>query len=257
MKDLLRSEWLKVTSTRMVLGLTITALAFTALNVIVLVAVSGQPGAPTLDEESAVRSIFATAGSASVIALILGVLGMTTEYRHMTITSTFLASPRRGRVVTAKMLAYFVLGGVVGLLTSVFTIALASVALLFRDHAPVPWSNVAQIGVAVVIAFALYGVLGVSVGALIRNQVAAIVVSLVWVLLVEALVVAFLPKVGKWLPGGAANAMLQATSFDAGSGSFSAESPFLPPWAGGVLLLAYAVAFALVATRLTVNRDIT
>lgn len=78
-------------------------------------------------------------------------------------------------------------------------------------------------------------------GALVRNQIAAILIAVIWMLLVEALLVAFLPEIGKWLPGGAANAMAQA-SVPGGD--------LLPPLAGAALFLLYGVGLA-VAGALT------
>lgn len=253
MSGLLRAEWLKVTTTRMIVGLTIAALGFTALNVVALILVSGTSGAPALTDVPTLRTVFASAGSASVIVLVLGIIGMTTEYRHMTITSSLLATPRRGRMLTAKLIVYAALGLLEGLLCTVFAVVLAVAMLPLRDHAPVEWGTVAQIGAGVLLAFAIYGVLGVAVGALIRNQVAAIVAALVWVMLVESLIVAFLPKVGKWLPGGAATAVLQAGTGMPGQ----TETTALPVWGGAVVMLAYAVVFAVLAARTTLRRDIT
>jgi ABC-type transport system involved in multi-copper enzyme maturation permease subunit len=235
----------------MLLGLTITALAFTALNVVALILVAGQQGAPELTNPATLRQVFASAGSASVIVLVLGIIGMTTEFRHMTITSSFLATPRRGRVLAAKMGAYAVVGLAVAVLSWVLAVLLAVVLLPLRDHAPIEWGAVVQILGGALLAFAIYGVLGVAVGALIRNQIAAIVAALVWVLLVESLLVAFLPTWGSWLPGGAAAAVLQA-----GAG-VDGTAETLPVWAGALVLLGYALVFAVVAARTTLRLDIT
>ena len=85
-------------------------------------------------------------------------------------------------------------------------------------------------------------------GALIPNQILAVLGALIWLFLIEALLVAFLPTVGRWLPGGAANGLLQSSSFD---------NDLLDPWAGGLLLVAYALGFAALAARTTLRRDVT
>jgi hypothetical protein len=250
MTGLLGAEWLKVTSTRMVWGLAIGAAAFTALNVVALIFVSGQPGAPPLTEPGALRNVFASIGSASVIILVFGILQMTTEYRHLTVSSTFLATPRRGRMLAAKMAVSAVFGLLGGIVVCIVGVGLALALLPLREHAPVDASTVTQIVGGVLLAFTIYAVLGVALGALIRNQVVAILAALVWVLLAESLTVALLPDVGKWLPGGAATSVLQGTSFDG-------SDAYLPPWAGALLLLAYGVVFAVVAARTTLRRDVT
>jgi hypothetical protein len=233
----------------MVTGMLIGALAFTALGVVATVFSSGQPGAPALTDPAAVRGVYSSAGSASILVLVLGILGMTTEYRHMTVTSTFLATPRRGRVMVAKMVVHAFLGLVFALACFLLTVALATVLLGLKEHAPIESSVIWQIFGGALLAAAFYGVVGVALGALIRNQIAAILIALVWVLLVEALVVAFLPKVGKWLPGGAANGVLQASSFS-GEG-------YLPVWQAALVLLGYGVVFGVLAARITLRRDIT
>ena len=71
------------------------------------------------------RNLFAQAGGAYVFAIVLGALGMTQELRHQTLTSTFLAEPRRNKVMVAKMAAYGVIGAIYGAVGVVFGYALA------------------------------------------------------------------------------------------------------------------------------------
>jgi ABC-2 type transport system permease protein len=249
MNRLVRSELLKISSTRMWWGLGLGALAYVALNVIAQALAPATEGTPALADPQGVRNVWASAGSAgAVFALVLGILGMTTEYRHQTVSSTFLATPRRSRVVTAKMLAHAGVGLGIGLACCALTAALAVPLLAAKDAAHLSTSTILAILAGALMTTALYAVMGVAVGALIRNQVAAILGALVWLLLVEALVVAFLPEVGRWLPGGAASALLQASTFG---------NDLLAPWAGALLLLAYALLFAGVAMRTTLRRDVT
>jgi hypothetical protein len=103
------------------------------------------------------------------------------------------------------------------------------------------------VGVAL-LAAGLCGLVGVGVGALVRNQVAALVGTLVWVLVVEGLLMSLLhaPSLGKWLPSAAAKAAIT-----------SPGGAQLSRLAGTLLLAGYALALALVGTRLVVRRDIT
>jgi hypothetical protein len=249
MKGLLRAEILKITTTRMALGLALGAAAYVALNVVALFFTAGQPQVPSLAVASSVRNLYASAGAASPFVLVLGILGMTTEYRFMTVTTTFLVTPRRGRVLAAKLAAHAVLGALVGVGCAVLGTGLAAVLLTFKAHAAISAGTLLQIAAGTVLGYALYAVLGVSVGALVRSQVAAVLCALLWVFVIEALLVAFLPSVGRWLPGGALRAALQAST--------QSGQELLPAWAGAALLVAYALALAALATRTTLRRDIT
>ena len=170
----------------------------------------------------------------------------------MTITSTFLATPKRPRVLIAKGITYALLGAALGLIAFITSFAVTLIALMSDEHAPVDIVTALQILGGVVLAFAIYAFVGVSVGALIRNQVAAIVGALVWVLIVEALLTVFVDWIGKWLPGGALDAVLQTTNVTGRGGE-----DILPTAIGVVVLLGYAVLFGLLASLTTLRRDIT
>ena len=257
MMSMVRSEFRKVTTTYVLLWLTIATITFSALNVVLLVFLT--PRAMDIDPElnllldpAYVTNILGAAGSSSIFILILGIIGMTSEYRHMTITSTFLATPKRPRVLIAKGITYALLGAALGLIAFITSFAVTLIALMSDEHAPVDIVTALQILGGVVLAFAIYAFVGVSVGALIRNQVAAIVGALVWVLIVEALLTVFVDWIGKWLPGGALDAVLQTTNVTGRGGE-----DILPTAIGVVVLLGYAVLFGLLASLTTLRRDIT
>jgi hypothetical protein len=242
------AELLKIRTARMWLWLLLGAIAFTALTVLLNGLLAGQQGSAAIDTAEAQRNLFASAGSGYIFTLVLGILGMAGEYRHQTVTSTYLVQPRRWVVIAAKLAAYGIAGLVYAVACSAATLVLAYPIIALRDASVLSSVDVPLVVLGSTAATALYAVLGVAVGALIRNQVAAIVSALAWVLIVEGLIVAFLPKVGKWLPGGAANAMLQA-SVPGGE--------LLPAWAGALLFVAYALAFAAAGVQITVRRDVT
>jgi hypothetical protein len=94
---------------------------------------------------------------------------------------------------------------------------------------------------------ALYAVLGTGLGALFRNQFAAMVVGVLWWQGgVEDLLLGVLrrPGLGHWLPDGAAAALTAP-----GDGT-------LAMWAGGLVLAAYGLALAMAGGRLVVRRDL-
>ena len=96
--ELVHAELLKLRTTpRTVLGLLLALLA-----IVVIGAVGTITSARRRLQPDAARRPVDVAGFADVVALILGVLVMTWEYRHDTITETFLVEPRRERVVGSK-----------------------------------------------------------------------------------------------------------------------------------------------------------
>jgi len=125
--SLVRSELRKITSTRLWWGLLAGAVVYTVIQAGANAALAGatpgagQPATPGLDTATAIRSVYAGSAfqGAYIFAMILGITGMTGEYRYQTITPTFLATPRRARVVLAKLGAHLGVGVVYGLLKEI------------------------------------------------------------------------------------------------------------------------------------------
>ncbi|CAB4859311.1 MAG: hypothetical protein F2793_00620 [Actinobacteria bacterium] len=257
MMHLLRAELRKVTTTKVLFFLVLAVIAFTALNVFLLVyltpsAMGQVDSGQLLMNSEYIGNIIGAAGSSSIFVLILGIVGMTGEYRHMTITSTLLVTPRRSRILLAKGGLYIALGAVIGAIAFATAYVLALATLAGKQHAPIDGTIAAQIFGGVVLGFAIYAFVGVAVGALIRNQVAAVVGALIWVLVLEALLTVFVDWIGKWLPGGALDAVLQATNVSGRGGT-----EILSVWAGAAVLIGYAVLFGALASATTMRRDIT
>ena len=249
---LVSAELLKVTSTKMWLGMLIGVVLFIGIGVAATILAPEQPGVtvPHLTTAAGMRNVFAQAGGAYLFAIVIGTMGMTQELRHQTLTSTLLAEPHRNKVMVAKMAAYAIIGAVYGVVGVAFGYALALALLPLKTHADIPWTALWQIAGGSILGCALFAVLGVAVGTLVRNQIAAILGVLVWVLIIESLVVSFLPKIGKWLPGGALNGILQAT------GTNNNEA-YLPVWGASLVLIGWTAVFALAAAATTQRRDVT
>jgi ABC-2 type transport system permease protein len=249
---LVRAEFTKLATTRLVYGLAAAMAAFAVL--IVAANAAGVEGAPPLSAYSFPAFVAAPTKLLAGAALLLGILGMTGEFRHQTVTQTFLVTPDRGRVVAAKLVAYPLAAIALALATLAFTAAVAAGWLAAKGITPSSLLD-ARLGRVVgvvllgaVLAAGLCGLVGVGVAALVRNQVAALVGMLVWVLVVEGLLMSLLhaPSLSKWLPSAAAKAAIT-----------SPGGAQLSRWGGTLLLAAYALALALVGTRLVVRRDIT
>jgi ABC-2 type transport system permease protein len=251
MTRLVRCEFAKLRTTRLVYGVAAVMTAFGVLTVVANATSAGQQGNPPLSADSFPMLVAAPVRHTLLAgaALLLGILGMTGEFRHHTITQTFLITPDRGRVVAAKLVAYPLAAIVLALATLAVTAAVATGWLAAKGITPSLLD--ARLGRVVGVALlgaGLCGLVGVGVAALVRNQVAALVGVLVWVLLVEGLLMSLLnaPSLGKWLPSAAAKAAIT-----------SPGGAQLSRLAGTLLLAGYALALALAGTRLVVRRDIT
>lgn len=252
MTALVRAELLKLRTVRLPLWLLLTTLALVLLGVLATVLTAGLEGAPLERGDPALlaRSV-ASASGGNVVVLVLGILTLTQEFRFGTATPSFLVTPRRSRVLIAKLIAIAVTGLGFALVSAALAVGLSAVLLPLRDGV-VTWDRtVLEVLLGVVLVMVLYGPIGIAVGALVRNQIAAVVGSLAWIFVAEQLLVALLPKVGRWTPGGASSAVLQLGDLATTRGDL------LPVWAGALLLLAYAVVLSLLAARLTLRRDLT
>jgi ABC-2 type transport system permease protein len=251
---LVRAEWTKLFTTRvwigLVLGACVLAGGFAALFTGLAGATdrNGQTGIPPVGTGRYEEIALSVGANASVLLLILGIIGMTQEYRHRTATPTFLATPRRGRVVVAKLIAYALAAVPFALLVLAVDVLVVEIYAGARGHAP-PLSGanlrtLAASGLVLVV----FAVIGVGVGALLRNQVGAIVGALVYLYVIEPIVssIGAIQGAYKWLPGGA----VQAITSD-----FQAPQ-LLAPWQGALLLLGYGLLAAALGTVLAVRRDI-
>ena len=260
--DLLRSELVKVLTTRLWWGLLVGVAVYAAVSAGVTAGFAGvdpgagQPAAPGLDSPDALRGVYAGSAfsGAYVFALVLGVTGMTGEFRYQTATPTFLATPRRSRVVLAKAAAHLAVGAAYGVCGVVLAFLVGGVVVAARGYdlglgAPGLWRAVAL----AVLAVALWTLLGLGVGTLVRNQVAAILTAVGIAFLLEPLLALGLSAldldvVGKLLPSSASSAMTSPPSL---------VTDLLPWWGGALVMIAYAVAFAGLGVAASVRRDVT
>jgi ABC-2 type transport system permease protein len=176
--------------------------------------------------------------------MLLGVVAVTGESHHRTVTPTFLVTPRRWRVLAAKAAAGALTGPlvIIVLIAAVWTLGVLAGAV----EPTVDAALLAMIARSIPVA-ACWALLGVAIGAAVRNQTVAVLVPLAWFLLIESLIPAYgLSALVPWLPGGATTALLGGRLIGA-----------LPAWAALLLLLAYALALFAPGARAIARRDIT
>ncbi|WP_353950167.1 hypothetical protein V6K52_10990 [Knoellia sp. S7-12] len=252
MKALLAAEVLKLRSTRATALLALATLLLAVLTVATMVPGVIEENSPiSLDDPGLLALVVGTGfGAPQVLMTLLGVLAFTQEFRYGTITSTYLGEPRRMRVLVAKGLSLALASVVITTLTLAVTMTL-SIALIRSQDGDVTvaeqfWETVA----AGFVVMAAYGVVGVSIGALIPNQIAAVVGVLIWMLAVEQMVIPLFPEVGRWLPFAAAGSLMQLGP------SYGFDDQLLSVPMGGLVLLGYTASFAVLAMRISPRRDV-
>lgn len=240
MSALLQAELLKLRTTRTFFALVGASLALSLL-VVVLVALIGDDFT-----KKDVRDLF-TADFTGLFIILLGVIGMAGEWRHRTITSTVLAAPNRLRLLTAKMLSYAAAGVVLSLIVTLTIMVVGTVILSARgaetaataDLFDVLWRNLLVAG--------LVGALGVGIGAVIRNQIVAIVGVLFVAFVLEPTLIGLAEDYGRFGPTqGAPGGIIEASGFDGEDTDF-----LLSPGAAVLVMLGWIGAFyAAAAARL-------
>ena len=254
MAALIRGEVAKLLSTRVWLWLLLATMALTALFASLNIAFNDDPDtlAPPLATAAGQRLLFGTStGGAQTLVAVLAAIGITGEYRHRTATTTFLATPHRSRVLLAKLLTYAVVGAAYAVACIAVVTAITWPWLKARGIDPTLTGNGVPATLAgVVAAVALFALLGVGLGALLRDQVAAVVGLLVYLFVAEPIVTR-IPALQDWavyLPGPSAAALTQITLTD---------QDFLQPWQGGVVLALYALIVAAAGLWHTNRLDLT
>lgn len=210
--------------------------------------------------ETAAPLVYSLATSTGfVFPLLIGTLIVTSEFRHHLLVPTFLATPRRGSVLTAKMLTGVVMGVIYGVFALLATFALgAGILAAFGVDTQVgdaaTWAMLGRI----VLAFVLWTLIGVGIGTLVRNQVASVIIVVVFALFVEPLlraaggIVESLRTVAEYLPSAASDTLVGSSLMSTAFGT--TDGPEW--WVGGLTLAAYALVFAALGALTTWRRDV-
>ncbi|MFI6576745.1 ABC transporter permease [Nocardiopsis sp. NPDC050513] len=246
------SELRKFTSTRtwwlMLLGMVLYSAGFTAFLSYAPFLTSRSPVDLTTPESAVIAYNIAPA-IAYVFPLAVGVIVTTHEYRYRTISQTLLAEPHRPTVFAAKLLAGFCTAFVFGA-ASVGACVLVVVGVLSSQgqdtHLFSPVILTAIAGSVAVLT--LWGLVGVGVGALIRNQTVAVVGLVVLTQFVEPMARTALAGVGpQWLtlvfPGIAGDVAAGGTAYNAMTGTAVASQG-----SGFLVLAVYALVFSVLGS---------
>ena len=269
MAGAVKAEFRKFFSTRMWWGMAIGVFLAGALFAVLFALVvagshqergpgGGGPPLPGLDNTTMVSTVY-TAGLslAYLLTLVVGVMSIGSEYRHKTITSTFLSTPKRVRVMLAKVTSLLGIGVFYGLVFLVGSVGVGGAAIAIKGFSPFPEAGpIARALALSLLVLGLWSLLGLGAGILIPNQVAAILIAVGAAWIVEPLAGILLSLVS-WGKDVVPYMPSQATSAMVGQINTSSSTHLLSWWAGALVLVAYAAVLAGIGSILTVRRDVT
>jgi ABC-2 type transport system permease protein len=183
----IRSELLKIRTTR---GWWFYLVVLVAL---VGIGAAAEVGSRSLDERSGLDFQYALVdliGISSLLAIILGITIVTTEFRHGTITPTLLANPGRERVLAGKAIAGVLIALLFAAMAIVVVLVVASIyTSIDGGQLELADGEVVKRAATNVLGVVLWLLMGVAIGSVVHSQVAALVGTLVWLFLVETLLV--------------------------------------------------------------------
>ena len=143
MKNALRSELRKITTTRLWWLLAIVMFAYMAVLGAVMAfsftvdadgdsMAVGLASGGVLDGQAVAQAVYTLGNSLGyVFPLVIGALAMTSEFRHQTITPTLLHEPRRSVMLAAKLVSHLLLGIVYGVVGTAGAVAMGAPLLAF------------------------------------------------------------------------------------------------------------------------------
>jgi hypothetical protein len=269
----IRSELLKLRTMPGMWVVLLLAFPLTGLFIVVAFLTAGSHAIPhstfAAVQRLSDRRLLLGAGfqSVTLLAPLLGVLCVTTEYRHKTITGTLLLTPKRSQVLGAKIVATALWAVGMSILTFV---AVAAIGL--------PWdasmggaigSVLDQVGAVVpelLLATVLLSLFGLGFGTLVKNQIAGVLVTIGGTLILEGLIVFLVNLIFhydlNWMPNEATAAFAGEIARGAGfggdgGGNASLNFHLLPWWGGGLAMLGWGVVPLTLGYFTTFRKDVT
>jgi ABC-2 type transport system permease protein len=242
-----RMEWIKLRSLRSTWG----ALALAIVAAVGLAIQTGSGVTSTGDLTSSALSAGTLIGL--LLVSVLGVLTMTNEYTSGMIRSTLVASPRRPLVLIAKVTVFGTVALIVGEAAAFASFFAGGMALKHGVAAPaLSDPGVLRAVVLTGASFCLIGLIGLGLGAIIRNTAAGIVVTVLGVFVVAQLA-GKLVNLIRYAPLGIVQNSLSVPQQACRSGT--APCHLVSAWTGLGMLGLYAVVALAIGGSLLAWRD--
>jgi ABC-type transport system involved in multi-copper enzyme maturation permease subunit len=243
MRALLQGELLKLRTTRTFAALVGAAVALSLLLLVLTTLLQHH------FTEKDVKTLFA-GDFTGLFILLLGVMGIAGEWRHRTITSSVLSAPNRLKLLGAKLISYAIAGAVLSLIVTLSLMIVGTIILSIRNRTTLDAGPLLDVLWRNLVGAAYLGAIGVCIGALLRNQVVALVGVLLVVVIVEPTLIGLVPEVGRFGPLQGAPAGLVGIGIDD-------DTKLLAPGIAGLVMLGWLTVLFATAAALLRRRDLT
>lgn len=261
----IRSELRKFFTTRlwwgMAIGIFVAGAAFAALFGFLLTGdqagAGGPGGVPTGDATQIANTVYVGGISVGYLLLLtIGVLQIGAEYRHKTISGTFLTTPKRLQAMLAKVVALLGIGALYGLISLLGSVSVGAVVLSLRDQDAFPSGTIVRTLALSLLVLGLWALIGLGIGILIPNQVAALLIGIGVAWIVEPLLGFAMTfwefgrdHLAQFFPSSATNAVIDAVQN-------SPDEVRLQWWAAALVLAGYAALLSGFGIWRTTRSDI-
>jgi ABC-2 type transport system permease protein len=244
----LRSELFKFRTTRTSRILLVSLAGLSALIVCLHVFTLNSANLSQVANQPHVFGWGSTIGA--LFGALFGAIAITAEFRYGTIRPTLLANPNRARTMLAKAGAAAVAAVAVGLLAAALVTAIGAIGFAVRGISiKLTAGDFIQLFLGGALAAALWAVVGIGIGTLVRGQIGAVAGLTVWLVLIENILAGNLPSEAKYAPGASGGAL-------AGMIPAADSVKLLAPAVGALLLIGYAVAASVAGLLAVERRDI-
>lgn len=238
-----RAELLKIRSTRTTIGLLLGMVALILLFTLLTGLLSSVPSLSTAEDQ---RQFLSLADLAGVFSALSGLMLVASEYRYGTMRPTILFTPHRSRVLVAKVIAGIIAGLAFSVVAEAIGWGLGYTLISGRGiNFALSSGDDLQLLLGGLASVALWGAIGVGLGAVLRNQVAGVITLLAWGFVVGPLLFGLVPSVGRFMPTYAGDGLIGLTT-----------RHLLPAVAGGAVLVGWTALLAAVGIALTARRDV-
>jgi ABC-2 type transport system permease protein len=203
----LRAEWLKQRTAPTTLGVFVAMLGTVSLAAVIHILGFG---VALIDESAEQRGIMLDigVGVGLMFAAVNGAIAITTEFRYGTIRSNLLRRPKRGELLAVKAATQLLIGAALAAVAAGYAVGLSAFFLRIRNvDLQLSTSDILSLIGGGAFGGAMFALLGIALGTLVRNQVPVVVGILVWTLFLETLLRGGVPTVAKFAPGSLARSV--------------------------------------------------